>query len=434
MSSNSSRRGGNSRLEKERDKLIQDRLQVLLSSLLRDDDNKYCVDCDAKGPRWASWNLGLFLCIRCAGIHRNLGVHISKVKSVNLDSWTPVQVASMQAMGNSRARAVYEANLPEDFRRPQGESSLETFIRAKYEKKKYIAKEWVPSKPPDFPEGWTALIEAEKQKKDIKQIRLPSHSIPASTNKTTSATAAAAASNTQPTPRPNNNNTTTTNNTNGHQSSNNADLLALGSTSGTTPAATTNNLVNTGGGATVDLIGIGDPTAPQSNTSTSASNSNAFDAFASSDAASDLKQTEEDFFKSPSVPAQAPNSDKKMSNDSILALFGQSGGGGVNPLPSSFGGNIPQNNFNGLAGFNQNHSNMAHGGSNNGFGLGLAPSSNGGVNPFMSQGDMGTAQVMNQFNGLNLGQGPSPGGPGMLSNPPAKAADSLANLDMWNGF
>uniref|UniRef100_A0A4W6F1Q6 Arf-GAP domain-containing protein n=1 Tax=Lates calcarifer TaxID=8187 RepID=A0A4W6F1Q6_LATCA len=40
------------------------------------------------GPRWASWNLGVFMCIRCAGIHRNLGVHISRVKSVNLDQWT----------------------------------------------------------------------------------------------------------------------------------------------------------------------------------------------------------------------------------------------------------------------------------------------------------------------------------------------------------
>lgn len=44
------------------------------------------------GPRWASWNLGVFVCIRCAGIHRNLGVHISRVKSVNLDSWTPEQI------------------------------------------------------------------------------------------------------------------------------------------------------------------------------------------------------------------------------------------------------------------------------------------------------------------------------------------------------
>ena len=45
------------------------------------------------GPRWTSWNLGIFICIRCAGFHRNLGVHISKVKSVNLDSWTGEQIA-----------------------------------------------------------------------------------------------------------------------------------------------------------------------------------------------------------------------------------------------------------------------------------------------------------------------------------------------------
>lgn len=47
-------------------------------------------------------------------------------------------------MGNSRARAVYEANLPDNFRRPQTDSALESFVRAKYEAKKYIAREWVP--------------------------------------------------------------------------------------------------------------------------------------------------------------------------------------------------------------------------------------------------------------------------------------------------
>jgi hypothetical protein len=44
------------------------------------------------GPRWASANLGTFFCIECSGIHRNLGVHISFVRSVNLDSWTEKQV------------------------------------------------------------------------------------------------------------------------------------------------------------------------------------------------------------------------------------------------------------------------------------------------------------------------------------------------------
>ena len=51
------------------------------------------------GPRWASWNLGVFVCIRCAGIHRNLGVHISRVKSVNLDSWTPEQIEVQPPLG-----------------------------------------------------------------------------------------------------------------------------------------------------------------------------------------------------------------------------------------------------------------------------------------------------------------------------------------------
>ncbi|KAF7265180.1 hypothetical protein GWI33_021373 [Rhynchophorus ferrugineus] len=156
--------------DKDKAKQLQDKCQSVLNTLLRDEDNKYCVDCDSKGPRWASWNIGVFLCIRCAGIHRNLGVHISKVKSVNLDSWTPEQVVSLQQMGNSRARAVYEANLPDNFRRPQNDSSLESFIRAKYEHKKYIAREWVAPALPKV--NWEKEIEEEmeKQKRKKKNI------------------------------------------------------------------------------------------------------------------------------------------------------------------------------------------------------------------------------------------------------------------------
>ncbi|XP_041922172.1 LOW QUALITY PROTEIN: stromal membrane-associated protein 1 [Alosa sapidissima] len=107
------------RSEREKAQKLNEQHQAILSKMLREDDNKYCADCEAKGPRWASWNLGVFICIRCAGIHRNLGVHISRVKSVNLDQWTPEQMQSVQDMGNTRARQLYEAHLPENFRRPQ---------------------------------------------------------------------------------------------------------------------------------------------------------------------------------------------------------------------------------------------------------------------------------------------------------------------------
>uniref|UniRef100_A0A8D0HMT2 Small ArfGAP2 n=1 Tax=Sphenodon punctatus TaxID=8508 RepID=A0A8D0HMT2_SPHPU len=104
-----------------------DRYQAVLANLLLEEENKYCADCQAKGPRWASWNIGVFICIRCAGIHRNLGVHISRVKSVNLDQWTQEQIQCMQEMGNGK-----------NFRQPQTDQAVEGFIRDKYEKKKYM--------------------------------------------------------------------------------------------------------------------------------------------------------------------------------------------------------------------------------------------------------------------------------------------------------
>ncbi|XP_053188931.1 stromal membrane-associated protein 1 [Scomber japonicus] len=135
------------RSEREKAQKLNEQHQAILSKLLREDYNKYCADCEAKGPRWASWNLGVFMCIRCAGIHRNLGVHISRVKSVNLDQWTSEQIQSMVDMGNHRAKQLYEAHLPENFRRPQTDQAVEVFIRDKYERKKYYDKETLDAAP-----------------------------------------------------------------------------------------------------------------------------------------------------------------------------------------------------------------------------------------------------------------------------------------------
>ena len=54
----------------------------------------------------------MFLCVRCAGVHRGLGAHISKIKSVNLDAWTPEQLMSIAEKGNEKANAFYLAKAP----------------------------------------------------------------------------------------------------------------------------------------------------------------------------------------------------------------------------------------------------------------------------------------------------------------------------------
>uniref|UniRef100_A0A3Q3WCA9 Arf-GAP domain-containing protein n=1 Tax=Mola mola TaxID=94237 RepID=A0A3Q3WCA9_MOLML len=164
------------RSERERAQKRNEQHQAILSGLLREEDNKFCADCAAKGPRWASWNLGVFMCIRCAGIHRNLGVHISRVKSVNLDQWTPEQIQSMVDMGNHRARRLYEAHLPENFRRPQTDQAVEVFIRDKYERKKYYDKEALAAAAVSISQKCLCVkqcfllsLQKEREKKDEKR-------------------------------------------------------------------------------------------------------------------------------------------------------------------------------------------------------------------------------------------------------------------------
>lgn len=72
--------------------------------------NDKCADCGAPEPDWASLNLGVLVCIECSGVHRNLGVHISKVRSLTLDVkvWEPSVITLFQSLGNTFANSVWE--------------------------------------------------------------------------------------------------------------------------------------------------------------------------------------------------------------------------------------------------------------------------------------------------------------------------------------
>merc|ERR1712113_914190 len=113
-----------------------------LKEMMTSGGNSECVDCGVKAPRWASVNLGVFMCLQCSGIHRGMGVHISQVRSTTLDTWLPEQVEFMKSMGNAKANSYYEAKLVEingpNWVRPDAndKQKLEKFIRDKYERKK----------------------------------------------------------------------------------------------------------------------------------------------------------------------------------------------------------------------------------------------------------------------------------------------------------
>ncbi|KAF7119032.1 hypothetical protein CNMCM5793_008672 [Aspergillus hiratsukae] len=127
----------------------QQRNEKALQDLIRSvPGNDRCADCGAFNPGWASWNMGIFLCMRCAALHRKLGTHISKVKSLTMDTWTAEQVDNMKSHGNNLMNKIFNPKniqppVPKDI--DEADSSMERYIRQKYQ---YRSLEDGKPKPP----------------------------------------------------------------------------------------------------------------------------------------------------------------------------------------------------------------------------------------------------------------------------------------------
>uniref|UniRef100_A0A8C6SWG2 Arf-GAP with coiled-coil, ANK repeat and PH domain-containing protein n=1 Tax=Neogobius melanostomus TaxID=47308 RepID=A0A8C6SWG2_9GOBI len=118
--------------------------ESILLRILSLPGNEVCCDCGQAEPRWASINLGILLCIECSGIHRSLGVHCSKVRSLTLDSWEPELLKLMCELGNSVINHIYEGACQEKgLKKPLPSSSRqekEAWIKAKYVEKCFLKR------------------------------------------------------------------------------------------------------------------------------------------------------------------------------------------------------------------------------------------------------------------------------------------------------
>ncbi|KAM6963305.1 arf-GAP with coiled-coil, ANK repeat and PH domain-containing protein 2-like [Aplochiton taeniatus] len=126
--------------------------------------NAVCCDCGQADPRWASINLGITLCIQCSGIHRSLGVHCSKVRSLTLDMWEPELLKLMCELGNGVINQIYEARREElGARKPHPgdpRHEIEAYIKAKYVDRRFIHR-------PSDEELRTKVVSLSKQEKRL---------------------------------------------------------------------------------------------------------------------------------------------------------------------------------------------------------------------------------------------------------------------------
>uniref|UniRef100_A0A8C3A944 ArfGAP with SH3 domain, ankyrin repeat and PH domain 1 n=1 Tax=Cyclopterus lumpus TaxID=8103 RepID=A0A8C3A944_CYCLU len=122
---------------------LEDLTKAIIEDVLRMPGNEVCCDCGASDPKWLSTNLGILTCIECSGIHREMGVHISRIQSMELDKLGTSELLLAKNVGNSSFNEIMEGNLTSPSPKPTPSSDMtvrKEFINAKYVDHKYARK------------------------------------------------------------------------------------------------------------------------------------------------------------------------------------------------------------------------------------------------------------------------------------------------------
>uniref|UniRef100_A0A3Q3N2P5 ArfGAP with SH3 domain, ankyrin repeat and PH domain 1b n=1 Tax=Labrus bergylta TaxID=56723 RepID=A0A3Q3N2P5_9LABR len=122
---------------------LEDLTKAIIEDVLRMPGNEVCCDCGAADPKWLSTNLGILTCIECSGIHREMGVHISRIQSMELDKLGTSELLLAKNVGNSSFNEIMEGNLTTPSPKPTPSSDMtvrKEFINAKYVDHKFARK------------------------------------------------------------------------------------------------------------------------------------------------------------------------------------------------------------------------------------------------------------------------------------------------------
>ncbi|CAF0728831.1 unnamed protein product [Brachionus calyciflorus] len=130
--------------EKDNEKAYELLVKNMLKQLLKIDGNKKCADCDSDDPDWLVTNLGIFVCIECCGIHREMGVQISKTQSIKIDRLNASQLIIAKMIGNSKLNSIFECTLDKSQKLNPSSTmdQRQKYLRAKYEHHSYAKIEY----------------------------------------------------------------------------------------------------------------------------------------------------------------------------------------------------------------------------------------------------------------------------------------------------